>query len=505
MDVIATTRNGQLRGTVHDEVTTFLGIPYAAPPVGSLRWRPPAPAARWDGVRDATRFGNAAIQTADTGMDLRAQQSEDCLYLNIWAPAETEEASLPVMFWIHGGGFLNGSSSLAIWTGERLCRNGVVVVSVNYRLGAFGFLNHPELGANFGLQDWVAGLDWVRNNIAGFGGDPTNVTIFGQSAGGAATRALLSAPAARGLFHKAVIQSAGYEDYAVVESPSFQRSRAATGRMSERLGVADAEALRRTPAEAVRAASLAEAGINPPPGQVHTPANLVWYPVADGQIMTEDFSGWPQDVPVLLGFTQDEARMFVQPETLYAHPELRPQDVYTPQTLAAMADALAGPNAPQVLEYAAKTGSSPYEAIAEIITAAVWHEPALASLERVAALDRTVFAYDFVRVSPGARTTGLLAKHSAEIAYLFGSMNPPEAYDGTDAKVSDEVQHAWTEFARTGVPSSVDGRTWPIYRPQQRELAYIGDRTEFRAAEPSTLAGLIADARRPPSGQLDRR
>ncbi len=504
MDVVAATRSGQVRGTVDDEVKTFLGIPYAAPPVGSLRWRPPAPVERWDGVRDATRFGNAAIQTADTGMDLRAEQSEDCLYLNVWAPEGAEDGSLPVMVWIHGGGFLNGSSSLPMWTGERLCRNGVVVVSVNYRLGAFGFFNHPRLGTNFGLQDWVAGLEWVRDNIAAFGGDPANVTVFGQSAGGAATRALLSAPAARGLFHKAVLQSAGYEDYAVVGSPSFERSSAASDRVCERLGVAGVEALRQVPAEAVRAASLAEAGINPPAGQVHTPANLVWYPVVDGETMTTDFSGWPQEVPVLLGFTQDEARMFVQPDALYAHPELRPQDVYTSQTLSAMAEALAGPQAPQVLEYAARTGKSAYEAIAEIITAAVWHEPAFASLERFSALDRTVLAYEFARVSPGARASGLLAKHSAEIAYLFGSMTPAHAYDDIDAAVATEVQHAWTEFARTGVPASADGRVWPPYRDNSRMLAHIGDRTEFRPAEPGTLAGLVSGARCPVPGSRDR-
>ncbi|WP_410625588.1 carboxylesterase/lipase family protein [Amycolatopsis sp. cmx-8-4] len=504
MDVIAATRSGQVRGTAGDEVKTFLGIPYAAPPVGSLRWRPPAPVERWDGVRDATRFGNAAIQTADTGMDLRAEQSEDCLYLNVWAPTDAEGASSPVMVWIHGGGFLNGSSSLPIWTGEQLCRNGVVVVSVNYRLGAFGFFNHPELGTNFGLQDWVAGLEWVRDNIAAFGGDPANVTVFGQLAGGAATRALLSAPAARGLFHKAVIQSAGYEDYAVVGSPSFQRSRAASDRVCERLGTAGVEALRQTSAVAVRAASLAEAGINPPAGQVHTPANLVWYPVVDGETMTTEFSGWPQDVPVLLGFTRDEARMFVQPEALYGHPELRPEDVYTPPTLAVMAQALAGLEAPQVIEYAAKSGRSSYEAIAEIITAAVWHEPALASLERFSALGRTVFAYEFARVSPGARATGLLAKHSAEIAYLFGSMTPGHAYDGTDAMVATEVQHAWTEFARTGVPASADGRVWPAYRGNARMLAHIGDRTEFRPAEPGTLAGLVVKARHSVPASRDR-
>jgi para-nitrobenzyl esterase len=311
---------GTLAGTELDGVHAFLGIPYAAPPVGDLRWAPPARATGWDGVRDAGAFGNSAIQSVHTGFDPGSPESEDCLNLNVWTTDSGPDARLPVMVWIHGGGFLNGSAAMPLWSGQHLARRDVVVVSLNYRLGAFGFLAHPRLGGNFGSQDWVAALTWVRENIAAFGGDSGNVTVFGQSAGGAASRALLCTPAARGLFQRAIIQSAGYENYAVVASPSHERSAKATENVFARLGSSDIDELRQMSAETIRAASFAEAGVVPPVGQVHTPASLVWYPVADGQVMTEDFTGWADDVPVMFGTTQHEARLFHQPTGLYGPP-----------------------------------------------------------------------------------------------------------------------------------------------------------------------------------------
>ena len=489
------THEGAVLGMERDGVHSYLGIPYAAPPVGELRWREPRPPAAWSGVRDATRFGNAAIQTVHTGMDLRAAQSEDCLNLNVWTTAPGADSLQPVMVWIHGGGFLNGSSSLTNWPGDQLCRSGAVVVSMNYRLGAFGFLTHPEVGANFGMLDWIAALQWVRANIREFGGDPENVTVFGQSAGGAATRALLSAPSARGLFHKAIIQSAGFEDYAVVGSPSYERSVKASAALVERLGVDSVAAARSATTEQVREASFVLSGTNPPEGQVHTPANLTWYPIVDGSTMLDEFAGWPADVPVLVGCTQDEARMFVQPTMLYAHPEMLPEATYTPETRAAMARAMGGERSEQILAHFAETRSSDYAAIAEVITAGVWHEPAAATLERFATLGRTCYAYRFARVSPGARMSDLLARHSAEIAYLFGSMAPPQAYDQTDEEVAREMQHAWSEFARTGTPRSVDGSVWPRYTIESPHVAWIGDTTEVRPLVATAVEAFIREAR----------
>ncbi len=491
------TKQGAIAGLEQDGVHSFLGIPYAAPPVGELRWRAPQPPASWEGVREATKFGNAAIQTVDTGMNLRAEQSEDCLNLNVWTTARSPDADAkhPVMVWIHGGGFLNGSSSLTNWPGDQLCRSGVVVVSMNYRLGAFGFLTDPEAGANFGALDWVAALEWVKANVRGFGGDPQNVTVFGQSAGGAASRALLSVPSARGLFHKAIIQSAGFEDYAVVGSPSYERSATASAALLERLGADSVQAARSATTEQIREASFVLSGTNPPEGQVHTPANLTWYPIVDGSTMLDGFAAWPEDVPVMLGCTQDEARMFVQPTMLYAHPEMTPEATYTPKTLEAMAQAMGGDSSGEILAYFDENDIGDYAAIAEVITAGVWHEPAAATLKRFAGLGRTIYTYRFARVSPGAEKSALLAKHSAEIAYLFGSMTPPQAYDETDAQVAREVQQAWSEFARTGTPRSVDGSSWPQYTNEDPEIAWIGDTTKARPLAPSRVEELIRESR----------
>ncbi|KAM0480235.1 hypothetical protein ACHAPX_004061 [Trichoderma viride] len=207
------------------------------------------------------------------------------------------------MVWIHGGGFLDGSSSMDVYSGRNLARHGVVVVSINYRLGAFGFRRHPEAGGNFAVSDWVAALRWVSGSIEMFGGHSQNVTIFGQSAGAVAVRTLLCTPAARGLFHRAIIQSAGFEDYAATPSPNAERVNDASEKLLNLLGSRDLEALRRIPTEQIRAASLTVCGTRPPPGYLHSPANLAWYPVPDGEIVTKEFSGWDEHVPVLFGYT----------------------------------------------------------------------------------------------------------------------------------------------------------------------------------------------------------
>jgi para-nitrobenzyl esterase len=498
---------GLVSGSQWNGVYQFLGMPYAAPPVGELRWQPPAPPASWEGVRDATEFGNAAIQTRSTGFDPGAKQSEDCLYLNVWSPTLDPDARLPVMLWIHGGGFLNGAASMKEWLGGNLARRGVTVVSCNYRLGAFGFLAHPQAGANFAVLDWVAALRWVAQNIHAFGGNPDNVTIFGQSAGGAAVRVLLSTHSAHGLFHRAIIQSAGYEPYAAVPSPSYQRIIEFSEKVCDYLGSHDIEELRQVPAEKVREASLLLSGSFPPAGQVHTPANLVWYPTADGQVVDDAFSGWPTDVPVLFGCTQNEARLFIKPTGIYGEPETDPAKVYTQQTLEHMARALGGEHADDILAYFAGTSLTPYEALAELITIAIWLEPALATYQRFAKLDRTSYAYRFARVSPGARRSGLLAYHSAEIPYLFGTLTveepttnvtnafgtPSEAgdYNEVDTEVANVVQHAWTEFARTGIPSNPDGIQWPRVNRSNPQFTVIADLTQGQPLDISPVTQLI--------------
>ena len=210
------TKNGSVEGLTVSGVRVFRGIPYAAPPVGDLRWREPQPAPDWKGVRKAVEFGPRCVQgPIFDDMVFRDQPSEDCLYLNVWTPAKAASARLPVMVWIYGGGFQAGSTSEPRQDGERLARKGVVVVSLNYRLGVFGFFAHPALtkesphraSGNYGLMDQVAALRWVRDNVAAFGGDPGNVTIFGESAGAVSVCTLMCTPLAQGLFHRARAES----------------------------------------------------------------------------------------------------------------------------------------------------------------------------------------------------------------------------------------------------------------------------------------------------------
>src|SRR5215216_1270742 len=204
---------GTLQGTIEGNLSVYKGVPFAAPPVGNLRWKAPQPAAKWTGVRVADKFAPGPIQ----GGNIPSGKSEDCLYLNIWTPAKSANERVPVLVWIYGGGFNGGATSETNYSGEKLAKKGVVLVSIAYRVGQLGFLSHPELSAenpnkvsgNYGLLDMIAGLKWIQKNIASFGGDPKKVTIFGESAGGISVSMLCASPLAKGLFHGAISQSGG--------------------------------------------------------------------------------------------------------------------------------------------------------------------------------------------------------------------------------------------------------------------------------------------------------
>src|SRR6185503_14926101 len=210
-EALVTVEGGALRGVVRDGVTAYLGVPYAAPPIGNLRWREPQPPVKWQGVRAADKFGNDCVQHRQYDQP----QSEDCLFLNVWTPADATGRRLPVMFWIYGGGLSYGSAAWPWYDGTAFAKQGVVLVSINYRLARFGFFAHPAISAeksgavlgNYGFMDQIAGLKWVQRNIAAFGGDPANVTIFGESAGGRSVNAMLVSPLSTGLFQRAIIES----------------------------------------------------------------------------------------------------------------------------------------------------------------------------------------------------------------------------------------------------------------------------------------------------------
>ncbi|KAM0445076.1 hypothetical protein ACHAPV_009904 [Trichoderma viride] len=510
-------KQGVVEGSVLDGIYSFLGLKYSEPPIGDRRWRPASSPTAWEGVWDATRFGKAAIQIVDTGVELGAESSEDCLYLNIWTATLDPSAQQPVMVWIHGGGFLNGSSSMDVYSGRNLARHGVVVVSINYRLGAFGFLRHPEAGGNFAVSDWVAALRWVSENIEMFGGHSQNVTIFGQSAGAVAVRTLLCTPAARGLFHRAIIQSAGFEDYAATPSPNAERVNDTSEKFLNLLGSRDLDVLRRIPTEQIRAASLRVCGTRPPPGYLHSPANLAWYPVPDDEVITKEFAGWDEHVPVLFGCTQHEARAFWRPTGPHTSPGQEPLEIYTVDTLANMAKILAHGGDHDMIKYLTNAKFSPYEALTELCTAAIWMEPAMATYRRFSALNRTTYCFIFSRISPATRRSGMLAYHGAEIPYIFGNVSQngvlkpwfankasdvddglsasDRDFDAIDVQIADNVQNAWVTFARTGIPRFSDGSPWPQCETMDMQLTVIGDKMEVKHWDMDRVVSILSSLR----------
>lgn len=484
--------HGVLEGIVQGGINTFLGIPFAAPPIGALRWREPKPPDLWTGVREAKVFGAHAMQTVGgEGGRRSTRMSEDCLTLNVWTATLDPAAKQPVMLWIHGGGNIGGSGSENMYDGARLAKKGVLAVTFNYRLGAFGFLSHPDLGSNFGVLDQLAAMEWVRDNIRQFGGDPDCVTLYGQSAGAVGVRTMLQTPRARGLFHRAIIQSAGFEAPAVAAAWSCERVEAATEKLFARFGTCSPQELREIPSEALRVASHELSGIFPPFGQVHTPANLVWMPVPDGKLVTEGFGGWSDEVPILFGCVENEARLFVRPEREYNW-----------DLVSNMARVLCGIRANEVVHLLQRTGLTAYEALDKLFSTAIWFEPAYAMAERFLALQRKrFFYYHFARVSPGARRSNCLVMHSSEIRYHFDTlgiaeeatptaqlrkedvkMDVPSAgyYEGTDELIAQGLQDAWIAFARHGVPHSPDGTPWPAFTKPQPKMTWIENRFETR-------------------------
>ena len=486
---------GTLQGLSEGDVLEFLGVPYAAPPTGDRRWHSPDPPATWEGIRNATSFGPICPQTIGASFDVRqATQSEDCLYLNVWTRSCDKSAKQPVMVWIHGGGNLGGAGSEDACDGTNLARKGATVVTFNYRLGAFGFLAHPEIGANFGVQDQIAALCWVQTNIAAFGGDPANVMIFGESAGAVAVRTLFACPAASGLFHRAVLQSAGFEAPAIVPSWSYDRAKEAAEALFMRLGTRDLSELRRVPTDVVKDASHALSGIPPPPGHIHTPANLTWMPVVDGDIMQEGFSGCLPHVPVMMGCVENEARYFLKPKGSYTH-----------AFMGKMAQALYGQGAGRALESLESNGLTLYHCLDKLFTTAIFTEPALESARKFASLGHRVYYYHFNQCSPGAVMTNELAKHTAEIRYVFGNLTEDAEYHRSDVEISRLMQHAWFSFACDGVPSTLDGLAWPVYSVAVPLTAWIENELAIRPFPELELVSLLRTARHAAENSEDDR
>lgn len=472
---------GSVRGAAGGDVRVFRGIPYARPPVGALRWRPPADLPRWDGVRDATRFGAACLQPASPFNKYEAV-SEDCLFLNIWAPAEARNA--PVIVWIHGGSLVSGAGSEAIYDGSRLAERGVVVVSINYRLGPLGWMAHPGLSAespdrvsgNYGLLDQIHALRWVRDNIRAFGGDPGNVTIAGESAGALSVMYLMAAPRARGLFHRAIAQS-GY----MITTPELRNGAYADwpdaesigSALASRLGAADIAALREMSGQQI----------------VEGAARTRYFPLGNvdgrtlpGQLVDVFDRGEQAPVPVLAGFNEGEIRSlrFLLPpapadaatysreirarygDLADAFLERYPADTMEESMLATTRDALYG-----------------------------WSAERLAAKQ--AAIGAPSFLYYFDHGYPAADQGGFRAFHGSEIPFVFGTMaaTPPfwprAPQDARERRLSDAMLAYWSSFARDGVPHAEREQAWRPYGPDRAYMAFE-DAPHVRAGPPNGYA-----------------
>ncbi|WP_428741908.1 carboxylesterase/lipase family protein [Tenacibaculum sp.] len=455
---------GIVEGTVEDSLIVFKGIPFAQPPVGELRWRAPQPAKNWEGILKTNRFAPAPMQ----GGNPPSGKSEDCLYLNIWTPAKTADAKVPVLVWIYGGGFAFGATSEPIYNGKNLAKKGVVLVSIAYRVGELGFLAHPELSAespenvsgNYGLLDMIAGLQWVKDNIAAFGGDPNKVTIFGESAGGIAVSMLSASPLAKGLFTGAISESGG----------SFGPPRLTTypGENMKTLKVAEEEGT--TYMESAGVSSIAELRAieaDKLPGGGWPMMN--GWPIIDGWVIPDDQyklyeKGSYNDTPILIGYNSDEGASFT-----------RTQD---PKEFISSVEMRFGPYADRLLKaYPVDATSVPKTARDLSRDAAFgWQTWAWAKLQSKTGKSKVFYYYfdqhpDYPIDSP---RYGYGSPHGQEVAYVFENLdasNPQTTK--TDLQISDTMGTYWTNFAKYGDPNGQGVPNWPAFSDANPEVMYF--------------------------------
>jgi para-nitrobenzyl esterase len=491
---------GTLRGTHIGSTTAFRGIPYARPPIGELRWQPPLAPASWQGVKEATQPGSACTQRAEGlipfiapmakayGSDFTqppVQSSEDCLYLDVWVPQWPAKQALPVMVWLHGGSNTVGSGSQSTYGGVSLTQHGVVLVTLNYRLGVMGFFSHPELSkesahhssGNYGLLDQLAALTWVKRNIAQFGGDPDNVTLFGESAGAIDAALLMTSPLSAGLFRRVISES----------GPAFGPARTlseaeAFGSAVSALAPADAQS---TPLQRLRALPAAEVEKLVVRAKEHFPADIT-SATADGWVLPQSpqqafLSGSIQKVDLLIGINGRELSAF---------------------RLSAAAAPKASGNQNSVADAG---GFKKFSAAARPYFG-VWTNPAIALyfgkilVRRTAGLDQAandligacpvgaiasltkdagqrVFVYRFDRSIPGKGEAELGAFHSLEVPYVFGSLADPEwqwlPSTPDDAALSNLLQTYWTDFAKSGDPNASGLPSWPTWGNDRMEFLVI--------------------------------
>ncbi|MGC1459148.1 MAG: carboxylesterase family protein [Steroidobacteraceae bacterium] len=472
---------GQVDGVISDGIAAYKGIPFAAPPIGELRWKAPQPVMAWEGTRKADAYGPSCMQDSNFVKLFGAPPaiSEDCLYLNIWTPAKSATEKLPVMVWIYGGGFVGGMTSIPAYDGTHLAQQGVVLVSVAYRLGVFGFLAHPGLShetggasGNYGLLDQIAGLKWVKANIAAFGGDPSRVTIFGESAGGLSVSMLAASPRARGLFHGVISESGGsfgpprYSNEGGETVPPLKVAEASGKAFLDKLGAHDIKAARALPAEVIQKALG--------PG-----LQGGFWPVFDGRVLPGDqyklySAGHFNDTNVLIGTNSDEGSLFVTRTVTPAAFEEQVRQGY-------------GARANVIL------AASPHTTAAEATRAArnlardstfAWHTWAWALLQSEKGKGKAYLYYFDHRTPRTPNGSG----HGSEIGYVFrnlggagsgpaGIQGPPTA---EDAAISDLLSGYWVNFAKTGNPNGPGLPQWPAFSPSAQQVLFADQHPSAR-------------------------
>jgi len=487
-------QEGLVQGTLEDGLTVYKGIPFAAPPVGELRWKAPQPAAKWEGVRQATKFAPAPMQ----GGNPPSGKSEDCLYLNIWTPAKSAGDKIPVMVYIYGGGFAGGYTSDPWISGEKLAKKGVILVSTAYRVNQFGFLAHPELSAespnhvsgNYGILDQIAALKWIQKNIAAFGGDPSKVTIFGESAGAISVSMLCASPLAKGLFSGAISQSGG--SFGPTRPTTFPGENMKTLKQAEesgktyvqKAGVSSIADLRKIEAEKV------PSGFGMPGG----------WPIIDGYVIPDDQhrlyeAGKYNDIPVLIGYNSDEGASFSREKT--------------PEEYIAGVKARYGKFADELIKaYPAGTTSVPKTARDLARDAAFgWQTWAWANLQSKTGKSKVYYYYfdqhpDYPMDSP---RYGYGSPHAQDVSYVFQHLDTknPEMTK-TDFEISDAMSTYWTNFAKFGNPNGNGVPEWPAFSEANPKVMYFSQKP-FVGPVPSAESLKVLDKyfewRRSPEGE----
>jgi para-nitrobenzyl esterase len=462
--MIVKTDKGYISGTIigepGKEVSVYRGIPFAAPPIGDLRWKPPQPTESWEGIRECTEYSNISPRAQAPGMSYEFPLSEDCLYLNVVTPAKEPDEKLPVMVWMHGGGYAEGCGNDKIWNNYRLPQNGVVVVSLNHRLGLCGLFAHPALSkespqgvsGNYLFLDLIASLQWIQNNIAGFGGDPDNVTIFGESGGGAKVSIMMLSPLAKGLFHRAICESG--TSTVILTGKSLAEVEESGKELFKKLGI-DSSDDPLTQARALPFSKILEANqaLEPPRTNAssNTPPAFVWDAAADGWLLPDSpkklfESGSCNPVPLITCANMGEL--------------VGPGGLVIPQLIPAYID---------MLDAVTKQGCAGYSCI-------------------------------FDKIPNSWRKAGGKAAHAIELPYVFGDWDNSTGWweyntiftqqpleepisvelTETDRKVSEIMMELWTSFARTGVPEVKGVANWPVYSADADKYLYITETPEVK-------------------------